>query len=342
MTGSHRAKDRRVRWLALLATIALVATGCARGDGATADGEQKVRVAFFAPLANTYVEATLRGMQEAADAKGAEITKFDTGFDASKQFSQVQDAVTQGTFDAFIIIPLDSVGLVPAVEEAIAQDVKVVTTDLILGSDPTTSEPQVEGQSGAVVNPPKDRAERMVQGIVEACKGIEPCQAGFMAGDPSLDFEQEVKKLLDNLGSTNPTIQLKSYQSGHGYVAGPAIGIAQNMLQANPDLNVLSISSDQAAAGAEQAVKDAGKADSVRIVSSGGSCPAVEAVKEGRWFATVIDLPQTEGRVGMEIAIDAVRGDLAEPKGVNPIDTLDRDPYVSQANIEGFTCEWEG
>jgi ribose transport system substrate-binding protein len=339
MAGFGRTKS-----LALLLAAGSVLTACADDSGAsgTEGGDDPVRVAFFAPLANTYVEATTKGMQEVAKRDGAEITRFDTGFDASKQFSQVQDAITQGQFDAFIIIPLDSVGLVPAVEEAIDQGIKVVNTDLVLGPDATTSQPQVEGQAGSVVNPPSDRADRMIEGIVAACEGLDPCNVGFMAGEPSLDFEQEVKKRLDELSESQPNIDVKAYQSGHGYVAQPAIGIAQNMLQANPDLHVLSVSSDQASAGAEEAIKDAGKAGDIRLVSSGGSCPAVDAVKEGRWFATVIDLPRTEGRLGMEIAIDAVRGDLEGSKGMNPMDTLDRDPFVTKENAEGFECEWQG
>lgn len=334
----------RLRSVALAVALGALLAACADDDGGsgTKGGDDPLRVAFFAPLANTYVEATTKGMQEVAKKENVKITRFDTGFDAAKQFSQVQDAITQGTFDAFIIIPLDSVGLVPAVEEAIEAGIKVVNTDLVLGPETTTSDPQVKGQAGSVVNPPSDRADRMIEGIVAACEGLDPCNVGFMAGEPSFDFEQEVKKRLDDLPNSQPNIAIKAYQSGHGYVAQPAIGITQNMLQANPDLDVLSISSDQASAGAEQAIKDAGKDGDIRLVSSGGSCPAVAAVKEGRWFATVIDLPRTEGRLGMQIAVDAVRGELKGSKGLNPMDTLDRDPFVTKDNAEGFACEWEG
>jgi hypothetical protein len=44
----------------------------------------------------------------------------------------------------------------------------------------------------------------------------------------------------------------------------------------------------------------------------------------------------------MEIAIEAARGELDEPRGENPLDALDRDAYVTAENLEGFECEWEG
>jgi ribose transport system substrate-binding protein len=282
-------------------------------------------------------------MEEVAEAEGAEITSFDTGFDPSKQFSQVQDAVTQGRFDAFIIIPLDAVALVPAVEEAIAADIAVVNTDLALGPEDDTSDPQLEGQAGTVINPPSERGERILEAVVAACDGLDPCNVGVMGGEPDFDFEREAKERLDTISEENPHISIVAYQYGHGYVAEPAIGLAQNMIQANPDLNVLMVTSDQASAGAEQALDDAGKTGEIRLVSSGGSCPGIEAVREERWFATIIDLPETEGRLGMEIAIQAARGELDEPRGENPMDTLDREPFVSQENIQDeFTCEWEG
>lgn len=334
-----RNRSSLITAVVIMMTSALVA-GCA--DDQESGGEDAVRVAFFGPLGNTYVEATTRGMEEVAKAEGATITRFDSGFDASKQFSQIQDAVTQSRFDAFIIIPLDAVALVPAVEEAIDAGIAVVNTDLALGPETNTSEPQVEGQAGTVINPPSERGDRILETVVAACEGIDPCQVGYMAGEPSFDFEREAKKRLDTISTDHPNIEIVAYQSGHGYVAEPAIGIAQNMLQANPDLDVLAVSSDQASAGVEQALQDAGKEKDVLLVSSGGSCPGVEAVKEGRWFATIIDLPMTEGKLGMTIAIDTVRGDLTEPEGMNPMDALDRDAFVSKANLEDFECEWEG
>lgn len=337
----------RMQTAALVAVMGSLAAGCGGSDGggggnSGGSGDDPVQVAFFAPLANTYVEATIAGMEEAAGDGKAEITKFDSGFDASKQFSQIQDAITQGRFDAFIIIPLDAAALVPAVEEAIAADIAVVNTDLTLGPETDTSDPQIEGQAGTVVNPPASRGERVVEAIVAACEDLDPCNVGYMAGEPDFDFEREAKAGLDAVSGDYPNIKVVSYQSGHGYVAEPAIGLAQNMLQANPEMNVLMVTSDQATAGAEQALKDAGRLKDIRLVSSGGSCPAVQAVEDGRWFATIIDLPKTEGRLGMQIAIDFVRGDQTEPQGLNPLDALDRDPFVTKENLGEFECEWEG
>jgi ribose transport system substrate-binding protein len=338
MTGIVRIRQFSAVALTTAVSVLLVACG---GGGSSAGATTPIRVAFFAPLANTYVAATLKGMGEVNASGGIKITRFDTGFDSAKEFSQIQDATTQGTFDAFIIIPLDSVGLVPAVQTAISKGVKVVNTDLTLGSATDTSNPQVKGELASIVNPPSNRASKMLAAIVSACQDLNPCNVAFMAGAPSLDFEQLIKKGLDAMPSQHPNIKIKSYQTGHGYLAAPAIPIAQNILQANPDLNVLTVSSDQATLGAEQAVTKAGMAGKVRLVSAGGSCPAVDAVKAGRWFSTVADLPNTEGKLAMQTIVDAIRNGKKGPIGINPVSTLG-DTTITKDKAPAFQCQWQG
>ena len=137
--------------IAALAIAGLLIGAC----GSSSSGQQTaIRVAFFAPIANTYVAATLKGMNEVSASGGIKITQFDTGFDPTKEFSQIQDATTSGKFDAFLIIPLDAVALIPAVQAAIKAGIKVVNTDLIMGTDNTTSKSQIQGQTGSVI---KDR-----------------------------------------------------------------------------------------------------------------------------------------------------------------------------------------
>src|SRR5262245_8273755 len=66
----------------------------AGSPGATGAGTG-AQIAFFAPLANSYVAATIEGINSVAGPAGAQVTQFDTGFDATLEFSQVQDAVAQ-------------------------------------------------------------------------------------------------------------------------------------------------------------------------------------------------------------------------------------------------------
>ena len=141
-------------------------------------------------------------------------------------------------------------------------------------------QPQVAGQSGTVVDLPGYRAQSEVnQLLVLACKDLNPCKVGWIAGFATIDFERSIKYQLGAVQKTHPNIKVVAYQDGGGYLADPAFKIAQNMLQAHPDINLLATSGDQMTLGAEIAVKGAGGHGKIRIISGGLSCPGQKAVQ---------------------------------------------------------------
>lgn len=343
MKQRARARLGLVSGLLIGALVLSACGGKSTGGTQSPTAPQKtVEIAFFAPLANSYVKATIEGMQEVANKKNAKITLFDTEFDPTKQFNQVQDATTQKKFDAFIVIPLDGVGLVPAAETAIKAGIKVVNTDLILGPDQTTTEPQVAGQAGSVLTTPIQRAKNSVSLLVAACEGIDPCKVGWIAGVATIDFEKAIKDEITEAQQDHPNIKLVAYQDGGNYLSEPAVGIAQNMLQAHRDLDVLATSGDQMTLGAEIAVNDANLAGKLRLIGGGASCPGIKAVEAGTWFGTTLDVPRNEGVIGAEIAIAAVRGEQTAPRGVDAHKESGFPEVLTKGTLGGFKCQWEG
>jgi ABC-type sugar transport system substrate-binding protein len=99
--------------------------------------------------------------------------------------------------------------------------------------------------------------------------------------------------------------------------------------------------------GAEIAVKGAGLAGKIRIISGGLSCPGEKAVREGRWFGGTIAVPKTEGLIGGTIAIFAARGQNNTPYGRIPVGVsaskLSGYPQViTKKNINKYKCEYAG
>src|SRR4051794_6482116 len=146
-----RTSRRRAVVAAIGLAAALAATLAATALSAGAASPKKIRIAYFAPLANTYVQGELRGIAGVMKKeKNVELVKFDTGFDATKQFNSVQDAITQKKSAASLALPPDGVGPVPAVQQAIKAGIKVVTADTPLGPSQSKLPPQVPGESGSV------------------------------------------------------------------------------------------------------------------------------------------------------------------------------------------------
>ena len=74
----------------------------------------------------------------------------------------------------------------------------------------------------------------------------------------------------------------------------------ENLLQKDPDINVIHTINEPAAVGAYQALKAVGKEGDVLIVSVDGGCPGVKAVQEGQIGATSQQYPLLMAALGVE------------------------------------------
>ncbi|MEZ5100932.1 MAG: sugar ABC transporter substrate-binding protein [Thermoleophilia bacterium] len=302
-----------------------------------------VEIAFFTVAGNTYLEASTEEMQKVADACGANLTLIDNGFDPQKQYNNLQDAITTGKYDAFIVTALDNAGVVPVIEDAIAAGIKVVATDTPIGGDFTTTDVQVEGMSGSIIRPASLLGEDQVAYVLKACEGIDPCTVVWLPGALATVFDQVLKTAFEEMTAANPNIKLIVGPEG-GYLADPAFTGMQDLLQANKKIDVV-VTVDQQALGAEKAIDDAGRTGEMKIIGGGGAEPAVTAVAEGRWYATPNFAPRDEGREAMEMAIIAARGGTVENPGRFSLDYSEAVRVVAEDNKaewEGYTGQWKG
>ncbi|PZQ95886.1 MAG: sugar ABC transporter [Cereibacter sphaeroides] len=74
----------------------------------------------------------------------------------------------------------------------------------------------------------------------------------------------------------------------------------ENLLQKDPDINVIHTINEPAAVGAYQALKAVGKENDVLIVSVDGGCPGVASVKDGQIGATSQQYPLQMAALGIE------------------------------------------
>lgn len=311
-----------------VATGGIVACGSSDSDpstgsnggsasAATASSKKSVTMLFSAPFGNGYTDATLKGIKDYAAENDVKVISRDSTLDPTKQYAQLQDAIASQQFDAVVMIPLDGVGVVPAVKRAVDQDIDVATTDFALGPDIANEQPQVQvqGQAAAIYDTYAMRGQQMAKAWIEACRGIDPCEGAFLTGVAALPWEKVVLQTLKAGIKGHPNIRFTAFQETGSYATADATPIARNVLQAHPNLTVLSSVTDPIAHGWELAAKDAGVAEKVKIIGIGASSYGVDAVRAGRWFATVLSLPYDEGKLGAEYATKAARG-AGAPNGV--------------------------
>jgi ribose transport system substrate-binding protein len=287
------------------------------GSGSGGGGNSKVKkVAFFGfASANSFAQATWAGVQAAAKRDGAEAKFFDPNFDAQKQVSQIQDALTTQQYQLFVVQANDGNAVVPAVKQAISQGITVVGEFTPIGPKYDTIQPQVDGLI-YVGEAPVDNGHRLGQLGIQACKGLDPCNIAYLQGFKSLPLDNaRTQAVMQTLhGASN--VKVVASPEG-GYTQASGLKAAQDVLSAHPDVNVI-IGSSQAIEGAQQAVKSAGKLPSspaqvkqtntIKLIGNGGSCQAVKAVNAGQWFAAYVAAERSSGEKATELGIKAANG----------------------------------
>ncbi len=115
---------------------------------------------------------------------------------------------------------------------------------------------------------------------------------GFMMG-----FGIDVKDPNDIGDEDDPRIVGQDVTNGNEEGGRKAM---ENLLQKDPDINVIHTINEPAAVGAYQALKAVGKENDVLIVSVDGGCPGVASVKEGVIGATSQQYPLMMAALGVE------------------------------------------
>ena len=328
-----RSRAAGVLVLAALLTLA-VAAGGASGAGSS-KANPKIAFLSFA-VANSYDAPMLAAAKAVAKKQGASVTVFDAANDPKKQLSQLQTAISSKQYDGIIVQPIFGPQLIPTINQAIKAGIKVVNVDQILGANPGTAKPPIKALSGNVVFVQTDIGKKQGQLVNRACAALNanPCKVGFLYSVKVSSLDTAIRKGFDQV------------TKGHGidvvaegetfYNPATALKAAQTMLQSQPDLHVI-VGADQGATGAQQAL--GGK--DVTLIGYGGGGVGLKAVGSGAWFGTVVQRPATEGRLGMQCVIKAIR----TGKGCGGIDVLRGLPnggVVTKANATKFKAEWPG
>lgn len=350
----------RQRLVGLLGVVALVAAACGGGttvstapsvaptDGAATVAPsapaETLEIAYLSfAVANSYDAPMLASAQAAAAAGNAKLTVFDANLDPAKQAQQLQDATASGQYDGIITQPLFGAGMVAGVEEAIAAGIAVGNIDQILGEDQTTAESQVEGLSANVAFVPSTLGRKIGELVVAACAELaaDPCNVGYIYSVKAAALDTTLRIAFDEVTSSHPEIVV--VQEGESFYT-TALGLAasQNMLAAHPDLSLI-VAADQAITGAVAAVEADGRANKPLLIGYGGGAVALQGIEAGTRYGTVMQMPATEGRLGTEQLIQALRtGEVFS--GMDPLDDLPEGGVVTKANVQTFLplAEWPG
>ena len=181
--------------------------------------------------------------------------------------------------------------------------------------------------------------------IVKACQGINPCKVGWMSSVAALPAEKAYHDTAIKYIAKYPNVKVVATVDGGAYTAAGGQKTSQDLLTAHSDLNVLLAVGDQPASGAVLSIDSAGLTGKVKLI---GGCPSVISkplIQSGKEWGSWACYPEDEGRLGIEILLQAIRGTLKAPVGLSP--TAERlksgqSPLVTKANIDKYEIQYAG
>jgi ribose transport system substrate-binding protein len=270
--------------------------------------------------AHVFYQDLKRGMQRAADSLGIDLHIVAGEWDLARQTSQVQNFVTQG-MRAIVIAPVDSRGIVSAVEEANRAGIPVFTADIAsAGGDVTSHVASDNAQGGRLVG---EYLARRLGG----------------RGTVAILDQPTVTSVIDRVRGFREAM---AAHPGITVVATPAVerGLREvakqktdNLLQAHPDLAAIFGSNDDCALGAVASVRAAGRSH-VLVVGFDATPEARAAIQEGpTLIADAIQYPETIGRRTVEAVAERLRGGVVPRTIPIAVGIVDRDSLIQRAGL---------
>ena len=283
----------------LLAATALVATtGTASAEGL---GVSTIGLAVPNLQADFFNQIKL-GVENYAGKLGIKVIVVDAKNDTNTQVSQVQDLITQG-IDAFIYIPAGAAAAAVPTRLARAEGIPVINVD---------REPEGEPGDTVIYGENVVSAYQVCSHLIGLAKGQGKMVVihGQKGTTPEVQRMEGCQQAIDE----NPGIELVDEQWSQMWSPDEGFSIAQNMLQAHPDITIIFGQADALAMGAAKAVEVANLSDQVIVGGYDGDVAALESLAkcDTPFIVTATQSTQAMGVLAVNAAI-AVANDASVP-----------------------------
>ena len=305
---------------AITLCTAALSVGLAFSNGSmAASGSGPYKFVFFTnTLNNTYQSTMADTLKRLAAEHGDSYLVLDPDYDVSKQVNQMLDVANKGVSLAFLI-PVDSGGVHAGLQALNDAGLPVINIDTAVVADDVN--------------------------LVKSVVATDDYMAGKLAGEhlakrnPAggkiaiLDFPENqscidrVQGFLAGLGAAKDKFPIVAQQDGAAALA-KSLPIAQDIIQAHPDLTAFFAINDPSAMGAIAAIKATNKSG-IQVYSVDGSPDGKAAIVDGTMTADAVQVPIQESEVAFKQALELLKTGKMQTGSTN-IPKEDLDYYTSQ------------
>ncbi len=314
---------RKTAIVGLATALLLVLAFGIRSASDRADTADTLTIAFVPKALNSPFWAEMEAAAELeARALGVRLVSLaaERETDVERQYQIIENLIQQRV-DAVLLSPSGSKELVPAIRKANDAGIPVLILDTRIddaaakaGSVRTLTYIGSDNFEGGAVAGRYLAAELGGEGEVAIIEGI----AGHETADQRrLGFESGIGAF--------PGVRLVASQTAN-WERARAYTVAENLLQAHPNLVGIFAANDEMALGALEAVAAAGRLDRISIIGFDAIPDAVTNIRSGRLLGSVAQFPGEMGRLGVRHAVALlVDGTAPPPEILTRVELIDRD-----------------
>lgn len=258
----------------------------------------------FLNLDNPFFVSFKEAIEAACAAEGVNLVFSDSQGTSEGQIKAMEDFIAMGV-DAIIITPQDGEAILPYIQEARSQGIKVVCHtimpaefDAYVGAD--------EHDMGFALG------EAAGKWIKENLGDQEVVKAATLNYDIAPTVIARKEGIIDGVNSVVDNVEFVADALGGEVSVGMAA--AEAFLAANPDLQVLLSINDAGALGAYEAFVDAGKTgDDILIGGIDATADGLAKVAEGGIYRITVDQdPVAMGQKCVEFCLRLIAGETLE------------------------------
>lgn len=315
-----------------LSLASLAGCGTKEGSGTTkttteAKGEKSGKTFAYctSTLNNPFMTTIGDALKEACEKNGDKLVIYDPQYDQAKQISQIEDAITQDV-DGIFLLPVDSDGVKTVLQTAKDKGIPVLALD-----NPVTDVDLVAANvasdnynAGYIVG------EAMMDDFPDGAK-IAVIDSPTMVA--CVDRFEGFQAALEEAGMTDK-FEICAQQDAQASLE-KAMPIADNMIQANPDIEAFYGINDPTALGVIAALQAADKLGDIKIYGVDGSPDGKAAIENGTLQVTAAQSPVGIAQTSYESVLKVLDGEEIE-KDIK-VETFKIDKKnVSEYGIEGW------
>ena len=282
------------RLLGAVLAVSMLAGSAFAGSMTVAAEETKTIGAIYWSLNNNFMVFLKDNVEAEAAELGYDIIAMDSASNTETELNNVEDLISKQV-DAVILVPMDSDASSNAVKLLNEADIPVITVDRSTTEGEVITSIATDNYAGG-----QKAGEFAVEQLGGEGKVV------ILRGTLGTNLETErYQGFSDAIADTD--IEVVAEQSAD-FDRTTAFNTIENILQANPDINLVYAENDEMCLGVSKALEAANRSD-IMVVGFDGATETLEAIKDGKVTGTVFQQFALIGKMSVDIFDQYFNGD---------------------------------